>query len=198
MGIMRTTAAPAMARVVLAMAAAVGAATVGAAPAGATVFGGGSFGADEYVFVTDGIGLGVGTYRFDVRFTAAPVYAFGDVINTVTDVFFCVDPTMPGGPFYCGGDDVPLWASLQPETSTVYSALMRVGPTYLSGDPNGWHMVHSESCCAVQFDFLSQAAGSYELSVTQVPEPASWAVMIGGMALAGGSLRRRQAVAARA
>lgn len=48
--------------------------------------------------------------------------------------------------------------------------------------------------------FASTTAGSYGpaldgVSVSAVPEPATWAMMIGGFGLVGGTLRRRRAVA---
>ena len=47
-----------------------------------------------------------------------------------------------------------------------------------------------------QYTFVldgSSFAGQGELSVSSVPEPAAWALMIGGFGLAGASLRRRRA-----
>ena len=168
------------------------AASVWVAPASAAVIATGSYQADELVSVSAATVAPVpGRYRFDLTLGSAPSAFFGEVTKTITDTFFCIDPDNPGPPFYCAGDDVPQAYLLEAVSPTLYSAPVVLGPAYFIYNPDGSYRYHGEDCCSAMFEFQSVAAGTYTLSVTQVPEPASWALMIGGMGLTGGVFRRR-------
>jgi hypothetical protein len=63
---------------------------------------------------------------------------------------------------------------------------------YLNFDPSEHIGAVRFSSSGVAFEFDDVAAG-----IGAVPEPASWALMIGGFGLVGGAMRRRQRVAVR-
>ncbi|WP_293864936.1 MULTISPECIES: PEPxxWA-CTERM sorting domain-containing protein [unclassified Sphingomonas] len=174
-------------------AAAVIAASVAAAPAisaAPVVVTSGSFASGDSIGQVGSYGVGPGRYRFTFA-TDAPVDLFvGEVINTRTTNIFCNEGS---GPFYCGGDDVPLMPSLDPAGPGRWAALIEVMPFTIT--PGGGFIDRyetSDSCCGYDFAFEALGAGSYVLSVEGVPEPASWALMLAGFAATGAALRMRR------
>lgn len=70
----------------------------------------------------------------------------------------------------------------------------------LGGGPFGWTdhtitgLVAASSATTLRFrGYAAVMSGLDNVSVTAIPEPASWAMMMCGLALAGGALRRRRA-----
>ena len=55
-----------------------------------------------------------------------------------------------------------------------------------AGDSYGFYVYSTDSCC-----------GPAQISFSAAPEPASWAMMLGGFGLVGGALRNRRKVAIR-
>lgn len=100
-------------------------------------------------------------------------------------------------------DVVSLLGAFAPVTLTYFdgngaildSFVLPEGTISSSGNPMGYLTYAVTSANGISgFDLTGFAQGSVSVDniVAMVPEPASWAMMIGGMALAGGALRRRQ------
>ena len=163
----------------------------------ATMLSTGSYAAGEFVQVFGSTNTGPGKYRFDIQFSTTPNYVYGYAEKTTVTNFYCSDPSISPGIFYCGGDDVPTLYDFMPSGPTLYSATVTVAPpssTPFLSDPIVRYD-DFETCCTYQFDFDSSSAGSYIFSVSAVPEPASWALMIMGFAAAGVAMRRKARLA---
>lgn len=94
-----------------------------------------------------------------------------------------VDWSGPGG-----GLPLPISRASDPTASGAFTRPLVAGQTYtigLNGNPN------------IQFagppvDWTSQMDGAFSWSISAVPEPAIWALMIGGFGLVGLALRHRR------
>jgi hypothetical protein len=60
-----------------------------------------------------------------------------------------------------------------------------------SGIGSGWSGAYQGAIDNVSYDFGSFGSNSYNFEVNAVPEPATWAMMIGGFAFVGAAARRR-------
>lgn len=100
-------------------------------------------------------------------------------------------------------DVVSLLGAFAPVTLTYFdgngailrSFVLPEGTISPNGNPMGYLNYAVTSSNGISgFDLTGFAQGSVSVDniVAVVPEPASWAMMIGGMGLAGGTLRRRQ------
>lgn len=152
----------------------------------------GTFDPGEAVFVTGSANAGPGKYRFSLDLSS-PVAAFaGDVTKlTITD-YFC-DFGDGAGVIPCGGNDVPTLYDFLPVSPTRYEANVTVNP-FISVPLTGGEAVRYDEfddCCTYSFGFDGIADGSYTLSFTPVPEPASWMLMIVGVGVVGAAMRRR-------
>jgi len=154
----------------------------------------GSYGSGNFVADSGDYALGPGRYRFTLRFTTAPLYQASEVEKTTTTNFFCVDPDGGAGEFACGGDNVPTTIGFDEVTPTVFQANLTVdGLRNVTFDsPPIVRYEEFDTCCGFRVEFEAVDPGRYTLSVAAVPEPAGWALMIGGMGLVGSALRRHR------
>lgn len=154
----------------------------------------GAYNAGDSVFVSGSVGLGPGKYRFDLTLSGAVDNFFGEVPKTTVTNYYC-DFHDGGGVVYCGGDDVPALNDLNPVTPVHYQALVTVNPfksvPLLAGDTVRYD--EFDICCTYNFSFDAPGTGSYLFTYSAVPEPGSWALLIGGLGLLGAALRRRPA-----
>jgi len=155
----------------------------------------GSYGAGEFVSDSGSYALGPGRYRFNLQFSTAPLYQAAEVEKTTNTDFFCVDPADGPDEFACGGDNVPTTIGFDEVSPTVFQADLTVnGLRSVPFDsPPIVRYEEFDTCCGYRVEFEAVDAGRYTLSVAGVPEPTSWALMIGGIGLTGGALRRRRA-----
>ena len=123
-------------------------------------------------------------------------FSLGPQIN---DAFYHVaSQTLNTGYYALGFDTVPL-VGFQPgrnvqnfmaspvpafSASSVYNFKINVGPT-----PSILYF-------GVMDGIFSDNGGRFEITVSGVPEPASWAMLIAGFGLVGATLRRRRLVQA--
>ena len=158
----------------------------------ATIIEAGSFAANELHSISGSYDLGPGRYRFQLDFSTPVSAVFGDVFKSVVDVFYC-DFQDGNGVIYCGGDDVPSGPPFTALTPTSYIADLTVGPPFSLPQSNFpfVRMDHLELCCTYAADIYTLAAGTYSLSVSAVPEPAAWALMILGIGITGAAVRQR-------
>jgi PEP-CTERM motif len=159
----------------------------------ATIIDSGAFGADELYSISGSYSVGPGKYRFQLDLSTPVAAVFGDVFKTLTYNFYC-DFQDGSGIVNCGGNDVPTGPPFTQLTPTSYIADLTVNPPYsipLSPLPfvreDGF-----ESCCTYAADIFTIAAGTYTLSVSAVPEPAAWMLMILGIGITGAAMRRRR------
>jgi len=169
-------------------------ATIPASAQAATVINSGSYINGDFVQVSGSTSLGPGRYQFTVD-TSAPVnFFYGYVEKQISSNFYCTDPGIPGGEFYCGGNDVPFGYDFMPVTPTRYQATVTVNAPTTTLFPGSFtsRIEDSESCCSYYFDFDAPSDGRFALSVSAIPEPASWALMILGFGAVGAAMRRRE------
>lgn len=171
--------------------------TLGLAPAGAnaaTVLDSGTYAAGEYVYDYGSFGLTPGKYRVTLSFSTPPATFWGGWVEkqTVTN-FYCEDPGVPT--YNCGGDDVPTYYDFLPTTPTRYITNVTVNPfrsvPMLNSDPLVRYDEFDSCCDYYNFEFDAGQPGSYVLSLTSVPEPGTWALMILGMGAVGAAMRGR-------
>ncbi|MBO9577111.1 MAG: PEPxxWA-CTERM sorting domain-containing protein, partial [Sphingobium sp.] len=95
-----------------------------------------------------------------------------------TELIFRLDVTFSGQSYFSGA------ASRNPDDVAHAAANTDAGETFVGFEdlPNGGDHDYND----LVFSFSNTVAGT-------VPEPASWAMMIGGFALGGAALRRRKA-----
>jgi hypothetical protein len=159
----------------------------------ATIIKTGPFDSGAFLQVGGSTALGPGKYRFRVSFSA-PVFGFGgDIIKQTIYDEFC-DFGSGGAPVPCGGNDVPTFYELAAVTPTRYQANVAVNRPFsvpLSSDPFV-RLDQVETCCAYSFSFEGIDKGEFAFSVSPVPEPATWAMMIVGFGLIGVAIRRRK------
>ena len=61
-----------------------------------------------------------------------------------------------------------------------------------TGMGSGWNGLFSGGVDNIAYDFGTAGSGSFNFEVAAVPEPATWAMMIGGFGLIGATARRRR------
>ncbi len=171
-----------------AMIAAFALAAATAAP-GATILETGSYAGGEDLFVSGGVGLGPGKYRFRLDLSG-PADTFSGELKKTTHYNDYCNPD-GNGVVYCGGDDTDELPLLDPLGPKRYGADVTVHAPYIvpyGGD--GAYGSYSEDCCTYHFDILAPRDGTYVFSVSAIPEPSSWAMLLLGVALTSITLRR--------
>ncbi|HEV2568326.1 PEPxxWA-CTERM sorting domain-containing protein [Sphingomonas sp.] len=167
------------------------------APAAAVVIQTGSYDAGRFDG-TAGATLGPGRYVFSLQLTTVVPFMDGYAEKQTYSAFFCRDPDISPDEFPCGGNNVPTQPLWDPVTPTLWQAAITVNPDQTVLTPNDFIVRYYEfdDCCTFQFGWESDAAGRYVLYYAQVPEPASWALMIAGFGLLGAGVRQRTAIPA--
>ena len=169
--------------------------TLGATAAGAAVIKAGDYGAGPF-FDTAAASLGPGHYRFTIELTTPVDFVDGFAQKQTVTNFFCIDPSIGPDEFNCGGDEVPTQPLWDKVTPTLYQALITVNPFRNVPFSSGFivRFTEEDDCCTFEYGWDAPGRGSYVLSFAQVPEPASWALMIAGFSLLGVGARRRLGV----
>lgn len=94
--------------------------------------------------------------------------------------------TLPGGTGSCNVgcfNTLASWQAANPGF-LVYGLSTGIG--------SGWSGSFRGGVDNISYDFGTAGAGSFNFEVAAVPEPASWALMIGGFGLLGAAARRRK------
>ena len=169
-----------------------------AVPASGAVIKAGDYGPGSF-FDTAATGLAPGSYRFTIELTTPVPYVDGYAEKQTITNFYCIDPDVGPEEFNCGGDEVPTQPLWDQVTPTLYQAMMMVNPfrnVPVSGGGFVVRYTEQDDCCRFQYGWDAPGGGSYVLSYVQVPEPASWAMMIAGLGLLGVGVRHRKIAAA--
>jgi hypothetical protein len=176
------------------------AACLAASPAGAVTFSGTAV-FDEFgeALVQGPLVSTPGTYRYEFTLSS-PAFAQLELIDVLSYDFYDADD----GTYY-GGNDAPNYLT----TDFLSSPVTRGGTFYTLRPPyedldfpileKGFYHLDGAllHLYLPQDQNLLTAARSvdYTFSVTLVPEPAAWTLMIAGFGFAGAALRRRRAAA---
>ena len=177
--------------------AAIAALALAAAPAASAVIKTGGYDAGSFSD-TAAIGLGPGTYRFSIALTTPVPFVDGFAEKQTVTNFYCIDPDIGPDEFYCGGNEVPTQPLWDQVTPTLYQAMLTVNPFRDVPFSSGFVVRYTEQddCCRFEYGWDAPGGGSYVLSYVQVPEPASWAMMIAGFGLLGAGVRHQKIAAA--
>jgi len=136
--------------------------------------------------------LGEGSYLISLSFSN-PVSDFdGTLEKTYAYDAYC---NFGAGDVLCGGDDVPIDLTFNMVTPQLYQLLLTInGPETIVMPPGHFESREDthESCCGFGFGFTSSGSGHFVLSYADVPEPATWAMMLIGFGAIGAAARRRQ------
>jgi len=136
--------------------------------------------------------LGEGSYLISLSFSN-PVSDFdGTLEKTYAYDAYC---NFGAGDVLCGGDDVPIDLTFNMVTPQLYQLLLTInGPETIVIPPGHFESREDthESCCGFGFGFTSSGSGHFVLSYADVPEPATWAMMLIGFGAIGAAARRRQ------
>jgi hypothetical protein len=149
---------------------------------------------DEYVELDDIGEAGPGTYLVSLRMLAPGDYQpRGTIAYHVDYTFYCDGQA-------CGGNDARYETVLQSVSNTLLRAKVVLTAPYSVGDG---HFRTSYSFGRFSWvDFGAYFPNPdpeppygpeipFRLTIAKVPEPATWAMMIGGLAMIGIALRRR-------
>ncbi len=123
--------------------------------------------------------------------------SLAQTFDTVIGKAYIVDFLMAGNP-----DGAPNFKRLRVSATGTASALYTFSVAGHTRPAMGWQAMSYyfiATNAATTLTFSSAQEGGFGaaldgVKVTAVPEPASWAMMIGGFALAGAAIRRRAAV----
>ena len=127
-------------------------------------------------------------------------YAFTATQNGQFSMAYNVAPVAGGNPFglwgrsidWSSGGGLPVSNALNPTASGVFTRSLVSGQTYtigLNDNPN----IGFNGAPGAYSGYMD---GVFNWSITGVPEPGAWTLMITGFGLAGAALRRRRALAA--
>lgn len=138
--------------------------------------------------------------RYEITFAFdRPLSGF----RTYAGTRYIYDLICPGSPpFFCGGGDGLNPFEFTNEDARIFSAAFTLHPEYtIETWPGQYVRFRPNSFVGgpvEAFDAREPTVENpptpigYRLTITAVPEPASWAMMIAGFGLAGAALRRRQ------
>jgi hypothetical protein len=152
--------------------------------------------AGDFVTVPLPMFVGPGRYHADIAFSAPGEFALRYQVIRTTN-FFC-DFDDGAGFVPCGGGDVPigfdLFAGPGETAATLFYAI--AAPFRENYSPTQFGLVfdHADGA-SLDYVFGADGAVSYRVVTAPVPEPASWALLIAGLALAAQALRRRSILA---
>jgi len=123
--------------------------------------------------------------------------AIAQTFDTIQGVTYFVDFLMAGNP-----DGAPVLKGLEVAATGNNAATFNFSTAGTSKGAMGWESMRyafTATGTSTTLSFASLDSGAYGaaldgINVTAVPEPASWAMMIGGLALVGAAMRRSKAV----
>lgn len=116
----------------------------------------------------------------------------GDDVN---DAFYRVESASPNTGLYQLGFNT---AAFDPANASFAAANRIIGgrPAFNAGNSYSFQIDVGASPTRLFFanidDFRTDNSGAYTITVGNVPEPASWAMMIGGFGVVGGAARARR------
>ena len=138
-----------------------------------------------------------GEYKSYIAFSQPGSFSLAYHVIRITN-FFC-DFHDGQGFVNCGGDEVPVGFDLFASPGARSAVLgYSIQPEFRGVISPDEFFIDIEQAVGAGFEFFFEKSSSisYRVVTTAVPEPASWATMIAGFALAGAGLRSRKAVLA--
>lgn len=135
-----------------------------------------------------------GQYRADIAFSEPGSFMLAYHVERITSLF--CDFHDGQGFVSCGGDSVPvgfdLFAGPGARFATLFYAISAPFRQDFGPDEFG---LNFDQALGAEFEFTFEQDGSvsYRAVTSPVPEPAAWALMLTGFAIAGLGLRKRKA-----
>lgn len=131
-------------------------------------------------------------------------YKYQDQLDAPTGVWTSLSATLGSGIFWASNAALgPTFASANGGQKTLSAWIADNGSSSLTvfgvstGVGSGWDGgIFNGAVDHIAFGFNGGPSVNFDFAVAGVPEPASWALMIGGFGLVGAVARRRRAVAA--
>lgn len=134
--------------------------------------------------------LAPGKYFIELQLSSPVSDFFGRVYSQIWINDFCTPNFL-----LCGFDDNYTNYPLSQISSTRYStSVVRVSRTttvplpFAEYDTNAIR-VTQDLCCGAEFDFAPTGPGTYTISVTNIPEPATWMMLLMGFGAIGAGIR---------
>lgn len=162
--------------------------TIAVAPAAAAVVAGSNYAFTFTGTCTDCIGLGIGTLNVQN-------YVLGQALQTSNFVSFHYDGTNLVSPFTL--NSVTRFSGALDTTPGPYTVQFGDGSTSFASSSfgtGGWQLSVPRSLSAADYGSISTWSVA---DSSAAPEPATWAMLVGGFGLVGGAMRRRQRSAVR-
>jgi hypothetical protein len=134
----------------------------------------------------------VGAYRAYLAFSRPGSFSAAYKVIRTTNLY--CDFGDGAGFVPCGGDDVPIGFDLFAGPGATTATLdYRIAAPFREDYSSVQYGLVFDHADGALFDFTFETDGdiSYRVVSAPVPEPATWAMMLGGFALAGGALRGR-------
>ncbi len=149
----------------------------------------GSFSPGQELTEDGSIHLGPGKYRFTLTSSSPNSGVWAEVLYSFRYNYY----RYLENDLYWGGNSGTVALSLEGVTPTRAQLDLQVKPATSTYDSDLRRDDHADVCCDYRFGISgADRAGRYRFSVSAVPEPATWALMVLGIGAIGFAMRRQR------